>query len=135
MLVAPTATSNELGTGKLQFSPSVYMVYMPTKNWFMSLGYKQYWSTIGADNRPDIDKGRIRAVAGYLSDHQWWVMVDPRYYIDYENSSEVLFAPEAEIGTMINPGASVYLRGGGKMGGNMAGSAWTVSVGFKILHL
>lgn len=133
--IAPTATATQLGSGKLQFSPAVYMVYMPTKNWFMALGYKQYWSTIGADNRDDIDRGRLRGIVGYLSDNQWWVMVDPRYTIDYENSGKVLFSPEAEIGTMINPGTSVYLRGGGKMGGNMEGSAWAVSVGFKILHL
>lgn len=133
--VLPTATDDVLGTGKLQFSPSIYTVYMPKNNFFFAVGYKQYWSTIGADNRPDIDKGRFRAIVGYLSDHQWWAMVDPRYVIDYENSGRAHFAPEFEIGTMINPGASVYLRGGGKMGGNLPGSDWTVSVGFKVLHL
>ncbi len=133
--VLPTATDDVLGTGKVQFSPSVYMVYMPENNFFFSLGYKQYWSTVGADRRPDINKGRIRSVIGYLSDSKWWAMIDPRYTIDYENSGNVLFAPEFEVGTMINPGTSVYLRGGGKMGGNAPGSDWTVSIGFKVLHL
>lgn len=133
--ILPTATEDLLGTGKLQFSPAIYAVYMPENNFFFSAGYKQYWSTIGADNRPDINKGRFRVVLGYLSDSKWWAMVDPRYVIDYEHSARAHFAPEFEIGTMINPGASVYLRGGGKMGGDLPGSDWTVSVGFKVLHL
>ena len=43
--------------------------------------------------------------------------------------------PEFEVGTMINEGTAVYLRGGGKMGGNMPGADWTVSMGFKVLYL
>ncbi len=133
--VFPTATDDLLGTGKLQFSPSIYAVYMPQSNFFFAAGYKQYWSTIGDGHRADIDKGRFRAIVGYLSDNQWWVMIDPRYTIDYENSARANFTPEVEIGTMINPGASVYLRGGGKVGGNLPASDWTVSIGFKVLHL
>lgn len=133
--VFPTATDDLLGTGKLQFSPSVYAVYMPKSNFFFAAGYKQYWSTIGANDRSDIDKGRFRAIMGYLSDNQWWVMLDPRYTIDYQNSARANFTPEVEIGTMVHQGSSVYLRAGGKLGGNLPASDWTVSVGFKVLHL
>lgn len=36
---------------------------------------------------------------------------------------------------MVNLGAAVYLLGGGKVAGNMPGSDWTLSAGFKILYL
>lgn len=133
--IAPTATDDVLGSGKMQFSPSLYAVLMPGEHFFLAMGYKQYWSVFGNGNRADIDKGRFRAIFGYLSSDQWWVMADPRYVIDYQDSARAHFAPEFEIGTMVNPGASVYLRGGGKMGGNLPGPDWIVSVGFKVLHL
>lgn len=134
-MLLPTATSDELGSGKVQFSPSVYGVYMPTENWFVALGYKQYWSVAGDGGREDIDYGRIRFALAYLSDTQWWVLLDPRYYVDYEHSGRAKFTPELEVGTMINNGTSVYLRVGGKTGGNMPGADWTVSTGFKVLYL
>ena len=133
--ILPTATGDELGSGKVQLNPAVYGVYMPTPNWFAALAYKQSWSVAGDGGRDNINNGRIRFVLAYLSDTNWWVMIDPRYYIDYDNPGQAKFQPEAEIGTMINAGTAVYLRGGGKMGGNMPGPDWTISAGFKVLYL
>lgn len=133
--ILPTATADELGSGKVQISPSIYGVYSPNENWFFALGYKQYWSIMGDGGRDDINQGRIRGAIAYLSDNQWWAVLDPRYYIDYDNSGVAKFQPEAEIGTMINEGTALYLRAGGKMGGNMPGLDWTVSMGFKVLYL
>lgn len=133
--IFPTATSDELGAGKVQLSPSVYGVYMPTQNWFFALGYKQYWSLSGDKDREDINYGRIRGAIAYLSDTNWWMILDPRYYVDYHVSGHDKFQPEAEIGTMINQGTAVYLRGGGKVSGNMPGPSWMVSAGFKVLYL
>lgn len=133
--VVPTATSDELGSGKLQVNPSMYGVFMPTENWFFALGYKQHWSVAGDGGRDDINSGRIRGAVAYLSDTNWWIILDPRYYIDYDNSGHAKFQPEAEIGTMVNEGTAIYLRGGGKVAGNMGGPDWTVSMGFKVLYL
>ena len=133
--ILPTATSDELGTGKVQLNPSIYGVFMPTENWFFALGYKQSWSIMGDGGRDNINEGRIRGAVAYLSDTNWWVLLDPRYYIDYDNKGLAKFQPEAEVGTMINHGTAVYLRAGSKLSGNMPGPDWTVSVGFKVLYL
>lgn len=133
--IFPTATADELGTGKWQFSPSVYGVYSPSVNWFFALGYKQYWSIMGDGGRDNINNARIRGAVAYLSDSQWWVLLDPRYYIDYDHKGRAKFQPEVEVGTMINAGTALYLRGGGKVGGNMQGPDWTISMGFKVLYL
>ena len=133
--ILPTATSDDLGTGKVQLNPSVYGVFMPTPNWFFALGYKQHWSIAGDGGRDNINNGRIRGAIAYLSDTNWWVILDPRYYIDFDNKGQAKFQPEAEIGTMINEGTAVYLRAGSKLSGNMAGPDWTVSAGFKVLYL
>lgn len=133
--ILPTATGEELGSGKVQLNPSVYGVYSPNANWFFALGYKQSWSIAGDGGRDNINNGRIRGAIAYLSDSNWWAILDPRYYIDYDNPGHAKFQPEAEVGTMINEGTAVYLRAGGKMGGNMAGPDWTVSAGFRVLYL
>ena len=133
--IVPTATSDELGAGKVQLNPSVYGVFQPAENWFFALGYKQYWSVAGDGGRDNINYARIRGAIAYLSDTNWWVLLDPRYYIDYDNKGYAKFQPEFEVGTMINEGTAVYLRGGGKVSGNMPGADWTVSIGFKVLYL
>lgn len=133
--IIPTATADELGSGKFQLNPSIYGVYSPNRNWFLALGYKQYWSIMGNGNRDDINQARIRGVLAYLSDTNWWVLLDPRYYIDYNNTGVAKFQPEIEVGTMINVGTALYLRSGGKMGGNMPGEDWTISMGFRVLYL
>lgn len=134
-LVVPTATDDLLGSGKVSFNPSAYAVYIPSENWFMALGYKQFWSIAGDGGRADTNKGRIRAILGYISNTKWWVLVDPQYYVNYETKGEAEFAPEAEIGTMINEGTAIYVRSGGHVGGNMKGRDWFASFGFKVLYL
>lgn len=134
-VVAPTATDDLLGSGKVMFQPSVYGVYIPNEHFFVAFGYRQSWSIAGDGGRSDINVGRVRAVLGYLSSDQWWVLVDPRYVMDYNNAGQAEFAPEAEIGTMVNQGTALYLRGGGHVAGNMQSNDWNVSVGFKVLYL
>ena len=133
--ILPTATSDELGTGKVQLNPSVYGVYMADEHWYFALGYKQFWSIMGDGGRENINQGRIRGAVAYLSDMNWWAMFDPRYYIDFDNKGHAKFQPEFEVGTMINEGTAVYLRGGSKWGGNMPGVDWMMSMGFKVLYL
>lgn len=133
--VWPTATADALGSGKVQTNPAVYAVYMPGPNYFVTLGYKQSYSAAGDGGRADISTGRIRSVWAYLSDDQWWVLADPRYVMDYKRSGTARLDVEAEVGTMVNLGTAVYLRGGGKVAGNMPGNDWTLSAGFKILYL
>ena len=131
----PTASYDELGTGKVQMNPSFYGVYTPTPNWFVALGYKQYWSVAGDGGRDNINYGRIRLAMAYLSDNKWWVVLDPQYYINYDIPGQAHFSPEAEIGTMINEGTAIYLRASGKMGGNMPNKDWGISMGFRVLYL
>ena len=40
-----------------------------------------------------------------------------------------------ELGTMINVGSSVYLRGGWHLAGNKYSQDWEIMLGFKILYL
>lgn len=134
-LILPTATDDLLGSGKVQLAPAVFGVWSFNNNVFLSLGYRQWWSVAGDGGREDINQGRIRSVAAYLSDDQWWALADLRYIMDYHTSGQAEFAPEVELGTMITTGTAVYIRSGFHVAGNMNQKDWGVSVGFKVLHL
>ncbi len=131
----PTATDNRLGTGKWILSPSVFAVLPVNKNFFASVGYKQYFSVAGAGSRPDVNYARIRLLFSYMSDAQWWITFDPQYYMDYKNSGQAELVWESELGVMINQGAAVYIKPGAHLGGNWKTRDWMLSVGIKILYL
>lgn len=134
-LILPTATNRELGDGKVYAEPEVFLVWKITPNFFVETEYRHIFSFAGADGREDINKSRYRMILGYMSDSKWWVEFDPRYTVDYQNKSEAELIGEFEIGTMINTGSSVYLRGGWHLAGNKYSQDWEIMLGYKILYL
>ncbi|MDD6172985.1 MAG: hypothetical protein ACI352_00825 [Elusimicrobiaceae bacterium] len=134
-LTMPSATHNEIGIGKWQFSPAVYTEYEIVPQVFFAAGYKHYVSIAGPSSRDDINLGRIRAVAAYLSPHGWWALVDPKYYIDYKNNNAGEFIIEVETGIMLFDEMSMYLKPGWHAGGNRQTMDWSVSFGVKLLSV
>ena len=57
------------------------------------------------------------------------------YYVDFENDLQHEFAPEAEIGTLVNEGTAFYANVSTHAGGNWKQKDWGVSIGFKLLDL
>lgn len=131
----PTATDDALGLNKWQLLPSAFVVYALPHHFFVAAGYRHYVSVAGQSNRPDINWGRIRMNLGYLSSSTWWVVADPQFYIDYDNDNQHEMILEVELGVMINPGTSLYIKPGGHLGGNWRTKDWGLSIGFKILYL
>lgn len=131
----PTATDDRLGTGKWVIMPSVFALVPVNENFFVSFGYKQYFSVAGEGHRPDVNYARFRALISYMADAQWWVTFDPQYYMNYEDSGQAEMVWESEIGVMVNPGTAMYIKPGAHLGGNWKTREWTLSMGFKILYL
>ena len=131
----PTATDEHLGSEKLQLSPSAFVLWGFSPNVFAALGYKHYWGEWGANNRNDINTGRVRFNAAYLSDSKWWVLTNLYYYLDYKNDNREEFMPEFEIGTLVNAGTSLYANYSFHGGGNWQSKDWSAGIGFRILYL
>jgi hypothetical protein len=131
----PTATDEHLGSEKLQLSPSAFVLWAFSPNVFTAVGYKHYWGEWGANDRNDINTGRVRFNMAYLSDSKWWVLTNLYYYLDYKNDNREEFLPEFEIGTLINDGTSIYANYNFHGGGNWQSKDWSASVGFRILYL
>ena len=101
---------------------------------FLALGYKHYVSVAGPSSRNDINMGRIRTMAAYISDHNWWILFDPKYYMDYENDSDE-FIIEIETGIMLFDEISMYLKPGWHAGGSGRTMDWSVNFGVKLLSI
>lgn len=131
----PTATKDELGIGKLQFSPSLYGYYEIMPQVFISAGYKHYVSLMGDSSRENINAGRIRSVIAFLSKQNWWLLADNQYYIDYHNDNANEYILEIEAGIMLYDEMSMYIKPGWHMGGNRNTKDWSLSFGVKLLSL
>lgn len=131
----PTATDKLLGSGKLQASPSAFILFSLPGNFYAAFGYKHYQSLVGDHARDDINYGRLRANIGYTSPSQWWILTNLYYYMDYEHGGQAEFIPELEIGTLVNDGTAVYINGSTHAAGNWHTKDWSLGVGFKLLYL
>ncbi len=74
-------------------------------------------------------------IFGIIGPDGWWFEFDPRYTVDYKNPGEAELIGEFELGTMVNVGSSMYVRGGWRLAGNKYSYDWELMLGFKILYL
>lgn len=134
-MLAPTATKDELGTGKLVMSPTAFAVITFPSQFYMHWEYKHYFSVAGDGSRPYINYARPRLTLGYTSPSQWYVLTNLYYYIDFANHMQSEFAPELELGTLVNEGTAFYANFSTHAAGNWDQKDWGLSIGFKLLYL
>ena len=78
-MLAPTATKDELGTGKLVMSPTAFAVITFPSQFYMHWEYKHYFSVAGDGSRPYVNYARPRLTLGYTSPSQWYVLTNLYY--------------------------------------------------------
>ncbi len=134
-IVWPTASHDSLGDGKIVLEPEVFLVWQLTPWFFMETEYRHIFSVAGQSDREDINESRYRMIFGFMFPDEWYFEFDPRYTVDYQNPGEAELIGEFELGTMVNVGSSIYLRGGWHLAGNKYSQDWELMLGFKILYL
>ena len=134
-LTTPTATDRSLGDGKWVAKPEIFTVWKLSPAFFVEAEYRHIFSFAGSSGRDDINESRYRMIFGLIGPDGWWFEFDPRYTVDYQNPGEAELIGEFELGTMINVGSSMYVRGGWHLGGNKYSYDWEFMMGFKILYL
>ncbi|WP_404423778.1 hypothetical protein [Nibricoccus sp. IMCC34717] len=132
-VVLPTATSSSLGSGKVQWNWSAAAVYAVSKQTFLAAAGKQLFSVAGASSRPDIVQGQYRLIAAHSTTSGWWFLADPQLWVDYNRDARTQFSLEVEVGHMIAPMTGVWLRGGGRLGGNWHKDDWAISGGIRFI--
>ena len=134
-LTTPTATDRSLGDDKWVAEPEIFTVWKLSPAFFVEAEYRHIFSFAGSSGRDDINESRYRMIFGLIGPDGWWFEFDPRYAVDYQNPGEAELIGEFELGTMINVGSSMYVRGGWHLGGNKYSYDWEFMMGFKILYL
>lgn len=131
--VFPTATDDALGSGQYQLNPVLAAVYAFSPQTFVAFVAKHSFSLAGDPARDEIVMGQYRAILAHTTQEGWWFLADPQIFVDYENDSRVHFAPEFEVGKMINATTGVWIRGGAHLGGDWDKDAWGIGGGIRII--
>lgn len=134
-LGTPTATKEELGNGRFEIRPAVFLEYSFLGGFFIAGGLKYYHTFWGDSARDTINKLRIRTNFGYVSSDNLWLIVDPQYYIDFENNSRKELYLEFEGGFMFHENVAFYLKPGFHAAGEWHTQDWSVQLGIKFFDL
>jgi hypothetical protein len=124
-----TATDDALGSGKNALAPVVFYVMFLNKQTIFAPAYQYKFDIGGSDSRPDISQSFIDLYYVYLPKPGQWIIVDPTVIIDHDRSKTSMQV-EVELGRMMSPGWSAYIRPGFPIGGNQL-IDWNLEVGIK----
>jgi hypothetical protein len=81
----PTASANELGTGKWSAGPTGALVYSEGP-WFAGILVTQLWSVAGAHRSP-VDQTSLEPDVSYNFESGWYIQFDPTITLDWSASS------------------------------------------------
>ncbi len=124
-----TATGDALGSGKNALAPVVSYVMFLNRQTIFAPAYQYKFDIGGSDDRPDISQSFIDFYYVYLPKPGQGIVVDPTIIIDHDRSKTSMQV-EVELGRMISPGMSTYIRPGFPIGGNRL-IDWNLEVGVK----
>ena len=83
----PTATNNELGTGKWSAGPTAALVYSDSEGpWFAGILVTQLWSFAGAP-RSAVDQTSTEVDLSYNFENGWYIQTDPTITYDWSATS------------------------------------------------
>lgn len=148
--VLDTATSPSLGTGTSLLAPQAVIVWKPSPPWI--LGLQVQWlasvggtseaidvepvaATEGASAAEKIRETAFRPQALWHLPHGFWLLADPRIYVDHVDDTRTLFFPTGEFGNVVARHVEVWVRGGGRAAGEgrEERSGWVAEAGVRYL--
>ena len=75
-IALPTATDDQLGTGKWSAGPTVVLLAQP-KPWSLGILLRQIWSFAGDDDRADVSQSMIQPFVNFNMSGGWFLFSDP----------------------------------------------------------
>ena len=83
----PTATDNQLGSGKWSAGPAAGFFYM-RKPWVFVIQGRQLWSFAGDSDRPDVNQMVIQPIIMYGLGNNWALVTDMVIVANWEADSK-----------------------------------------------
>jgi hypothetical protein len=133
--VLDTASSEVLGSGWNQIVPNSYLVWKPSWQWILSVGY-EYAGSFGDSGQEKISESLFRPGALYHMPKGFWLWLDPKIYVNHEQGNNAALFLEGEFGKVLTPGVEVWLRGGGNAAGETVREerqGWKAEAGIRYL--
>ena len=134
--ILDTASNEVLGTGWNQIVPATYLVWKPSRQWILSVGY-EYAASFGGDSeRESISGSLFRPGALYHLPKGYWLWLDPKIYVNHEQGNNTAFVLEGEFGKVVTANVEVWLRGGGNVAGETGREerlGWKAEAGIRYL--
>jgi hypothetical protein len=75
-ITIPTATSREIGSGKLSMGPAAVVLVMP-KPWVIGILGRQLWSVAGPSSRKDVSQLLLQPFVNYNLADGWYLVSSP----------------------------------------------------------
>jgi hypothetical protein len=104
-LIWPTASQDQMGTGKYQLAPSVATVYYPeawSKGSFVGLLLRDYFDYAGDDDRADIHEMSIQPLFNYNLPERWFLGINPDIRVNWEQDNQWFVPFNVTLGKLIN---------------------------------
>ncbi|MHC4206807.1 MAG: hypothetical protein ACYSTT_19300 [Planctomycetota bacterium] len=103
----PTASQDQMGTGKYVAGPTIGAVYHP-KNWnmggFLGVLLTDLFDYAGKDNRKDVHELSVQTIINYnfeAWDDFWFVTLAPEIRINWEQDNDVFLPCKISIGKLL----------------------------------
>lgn len=134
--VLDTAASDLLGAGSNLLAPQGVLVWKPSRAWILGLQVQWLGSLGGGGGENEqIRETAIRPQALYHLPYGFWILADPRIYVDSVEGTRVAFFPEGELGNVVAQHVEVWIRGGGNAAGDGREErlGWVAEAGIRYL--
>ena len=130
-----TATADELGAGLNVLAPQGVVVWKPSPPWILGLQYQWFGSVGGGDGLETIRESAFRPQVLWHLPRGFWLLADPRIYLDHVEGTRVAFFPTGEFGKVVAAHVEVWVRGGGNAagGGRLERTGWGAEAGVRCL--
>ncbi|MCX7098842.1 MAG: hypothetical protein NTV43_13150 [Methylococcales bacterium] len=130
-----TTSSPQLGSAWNQIIPGTYLVWKPTQQWLLAVGY-EYAASFGSSEEEKIGESLFRPGALYHMPYGFWLWLDPKIYVNHVQNGETSLVLEGEFGKVLTPTLEVWLRGGGNVAGETSREerlGWKAEAGIRYL--
>jgi hypothetical protein len=82
----PTATDDQLGSGKWSAGPTVIFLTQP-KPWTLGALFRQLWSFAGSSGRPDVNQFLLQPFVNYNLSKGWYLLTDMILTVNWDAPS------------------------------------------------
>ena len=134
--IFPTASNDQLGTGKYQVGPGVAVSISIPEIKSVLIPLVQHFVDVGGDpRRANIDDTRVRVQLNTIWSEKWYTLVESILDVDWTQHAKTGMTLTAEVGRQLDNHWRVYVEPGGGLWGREApaGYEWKATVGVRYM--